>query len=452
MQIHVHIVCCNEADVIAWTLAHYAQFADRIFCHDPGSTDGTREIVAAHPLAQVVDDPYGREHGLDDGHHLRIKETAWRGRGADWVVCVDADELLHCPAMPVRDALRRYEQAGRAVPRPRGWEMVGPLPEPFERGGLLHHHARRGFRWDNYSKCCLFDARRIGAMNWSPGCHAAAPADPAGAPLPVEWAEPEMYLLHMRSVGTDERLLARKRRRAERLSAANRAHGAGFHVLLPDADTLAELERFRRDAADVPGVGLTEPHYTVQWGGPHAEWDRLVRPALAHDRARALEVGCWEGRASRWLLAECLVGARSELTVVDTFAGGADMIDHGISADGARARFDHNTAPWRDRLSVRVGRSDGQLCAMRGSGGCESSFDFVYIDASHEAADVLTDSVLAWPLIKPGGMVCWDDYGWHLYPEPYRCPGPAIDAMMACFAGRCEVLHHGYQVFVRKTR
>ena len=231
----------------------------------------------------------------------------------------------------------------------------------------------------------------------------------------------------------------------------NRATGAGFHVLLPDPDTLAELERFRRDAADVPGVGLTVPLYTVTWGGPHGpEWDRLVRPALAHDRARALEVGCWEGRASRWLLGECLVGARSELTVIDTFAGGADMLDHGISAEGARERFDHNTAPWRDRLRVRAGRSDDQLYAMR-CGGESASFDFCYIDASHEAADVLTDSVLVWPLLRPGGILCWDDYGWAVYPEPHRRPGPAIDAMLACFAGRCEVLHRGYQVFVRKT-
>jgi hypothetical protein len=31
-------------------------------------------------------------------------------------------------------------------------------------------------------------------------------------------------------------------------------------------------------------------------------------------------------------------------------------------------------------------------------------FDFVYVDGSHEACDVLSDSVLVWPMLKPQGV------------------------------------------------
>ena len=39
------------------------------------------------------------------------------------------------------------------------------------------------------------------------------------------------------------------------------------------------------------------------------------------------------------------------------------------------------------------------------------SFDIVYLDASHEYADVKKDIYAWWPKIKKGGFLCGDDYG-----------------------------------------
>ena len=36
----------------------------------------------------------------------------------------------------------------------------------------------------------------------------------------------------------------------------------------------------------------------------------------------------------------------------------------------------------------------------------------VYVDGSHHARDVLQDAVLAWGLLRPGGYMIFDDYGW----------------------------------------
>ena len=38
------------------------------------------------------------------------------------------------------------------------------------------------------------------------------------------------------------------------------------------------------------------------------------------------------------------------------------------------------------------------------------SYDLVYLDGSHMAADVLEDAVLSFPLLKPGGILIFDDY------------------------------------------
>jgi predicted O-methyltransferase YrrM len=88
-------------------------------------------------------------------------------------------------------------------------------------------------------------------------------------------------------------------------------------------------------------------------------------------------------------------------------------------------------------------------------------FDIIYIDGSHRAKDVLQDSVLAWPLLRPGGILIWDDYQWcpddPKYPT-WDVPGPSIDAFLAAYRRELTQLeesprmhHHGWQIAVQKV-
>jgi predicted O-methyltransferase YrrM len=78
------------------------------------------------------------------------------------------------------------------------------------------------------------------------------------------------------------------------------------------------------------------------------------------------------------------------------------------------------------------------------------SFDFIYVDGAHEAPHVLNDAVLAWPLLKLGGLMCFDDYGWAPELPALERPAPAIDALLAIYAGMLEVVDRGYQLTVRR--
>jgi predicted O-methyltransferase YrrM len=161
-----------------------------------------------------------------------------------------------------------------------------------------------------------------------------------------------------------------------------------------------------------------------------------------------MEIGCWEGKTSRWLLEDAMCGWSPHLTVVDTFAGGEDHAEQHVSTAGVRDRFIANVAPWRDRLRILEGTS---FDVLRGLGNAEDgTFDFCYIDGSHRADDTLADAILCWPLLRPGGVLVFDDYLWTMCPEPHRRPGPAIDAFLACFNGRYHMLHKGWQVILRK--
>jgi Methyltransferase domain len=64
-------------------------------------------------------------------------------------------------------------------------------------------------------------------------------------------------------------------------------------------------------------------------------------------------------------------------------------------------------------------------------------FDFVDVDGSHQAPDVLTDAVLAHQLVRVGGMIVFDDDLWSEQSaeqwDPLRCPKLAIDGCTNVF-------------------
>lgn len=77
-------------------------------------------------------------------------------------------------------------------------------------------------------------------------------------------------------------------------------------------------------------------------------------------------------------------------------------------------------------------------------------FDAVYIDGNHEAADVLSDGVHAWELLKIGGLLIFDDYSESFFEDAIHEPGRAIDAFLHANAAAYDLVERKYQVILRK--
>ena len=101
----------------------------------------------------------------------------------------------------------------------------------------------------------------------------------------------------------------------------------------------------------------------------------------------------------------------------------------------------------QERIKLLQGYSFDLLPAM-----AHASFDVVYIDGSHFARHVLEDAVLAMRLLKPGGVIGFDDYLW-ISPsdpgDPTASPKAAIDAFERVYADRIEPLFGTRQRFYR---
>ena len=184
-------------------------------------------------------------------------------------------------------------------------------------------------------------------------------------------------------------------------------------------------------------------NFTHDWHTRHGHnWVRWLAKFVGKP-VRALEIGCYEGCATTWMFQNIFTHPQSSITVIDTFQGSEEHRGW-IDFSTVRARFDENVKPWAERVNVFAGTSERMLRQLIGP------FDFVYVDGSHMAADVLTDACLAWPLLLDGGVLIFDDYDWHIYPEVARKPQIAVDAFLSVFAGRYDLVAKEYQVVVTK--
>lgn len=171
---------------------------------------------------------------------------------------------------------------------------------------------------------------------------------------------------------------------------------------------------------------------------------------LAHLREQAcdvLEIGSWEGRSAIFFL-EFL--PRSRVTCVDTFGGGAE--NHANPTESCQIalieqRFDANVRGYGSRAEKIKANSVAALTRLAQSA---AAFDLIYVDGSHMRDDVMVDSLLAWPLLRPGGVLIWDDYAGGQDKAAAERVMPAVEVFLAWHFGEYVELHRGYQVMVQK--
>ena len=183
--------------------------------------------------------------------------------------------------------------------------------------------------------------------------------------------------------------------------------------------------------------------FDFDWFSRHIPLWQMLLAEFAGRPVLALEIGVFEGRSTRWLMENVLTHPESRLFYVDTFEGSPEHA--GMQLNGLELRFAGNLAEYRSKLVGYHGRSFDGLRQLP-----SSYFDFIHIDGSHLAPDVLSDTVLSWPLLKAGGLLAFDDYEWSAFSDPRQRPKLAIDAFLTVHHGTYDVVHKGYQVWVRK--
>ena len=201
---------------------------------------------------------------------------------------------------------------------------------------------------------------------------------------------------------------------------------------------------------------MKKKFFTNKWfeaSGAKRNWDALfprMRPT------RMLEIGSFEGRSAVYAIE---AGPLEEVWCVDTWEGGLEHDD--IDMASVEKRFDLNiynalsAAEPNVKVYKRKGRSSDELIKLLADGK-KNYFDFVYIDGSHQAPDVLTDAILAFQLCRINGVIGFDDYAWVEKTNAQRnalcCPKMAIDAFSNIYFDKVEMIMGIplYQIYFQK--
>jgi predicted O-methyltransferase YrrM len=163
------------------------------------------------------------------------------------------------------------------------------------------------------------------------------------------------------------------------------------------------------------------------------------------DPKRALEIGSHEGRSACWTLKNC--PRLMSLYCIDVWRDPEieRRFDDNIAEamEGSTVLFQKFKSPSVPKLAeLLVHQSNG--------------FDFIYVDGSHTAPDVLADAVLSFELLKPGGLLAFDDYLWveDNGVNPLNAPKIAIDAFVNIYRQQLRVVSGMplYQLYVQKAR
>ena len=167
-------------------------------------------------------------------------------------------------------------------------------------------------------------------------------------------------------------------------------------------------------------------------------WKQYFKQFVDVDGLNALEIGSYEGMSTCWFLEQVLTHKSARITCVDPFTASWGKYEH---------FFDSNILKTGSAFKVKKlrGMSYNALKPLE-----PSSYDFVYIDGSHFASDVLEEAILSWRLLKVGGLMIFDDYQLKYPNNPTQNPQIGIDAFLAAFSPKLELVVKSLQVIVKK--
>lgn len=203
-----------------------------------------------------------------------------------------------------------------------------------------------------------------------------------------------------------------------------------------------------------------EYKFSSDWFSPNAKTLKAVIEYVKPQRI--LEIGSFEGRSTVFFLEEALKHQQNvEIFCIDSWKGGAEHQDSWNMGD-VENNFVHNTALALQKFP------QGKIHKLRGyshekmiellAAGLKGYFDYIYIDGSHEAPDVLFDALLAHRLARVDGIITFDDYLWS--PDKmgeekhYMLVKPAVDHYVNTYQQKLHVVQNLplYQLHIIKKK
>ena len=160
-----------------------------------------------------------------------------------------------------------------------------------------------------------------------------------------------------------------------------------------------------------------------------------------------IEIGAFEGETTFNLAYLLRPQGNYKHYVIDPYLASENLKQDVV--DKAMAQFLENLKEFPEVELIQKTSIDG-LIDLYGRG---IKADFIYVDGSHFAKDVLIDAALGFELLNQGGVMLFDDaVSWRYGERIQDSPKIAIDCFIQCNGDRLDVLEmpNGYQMAIKK--
>ena len=191
-------------------------------------------------------------------------------------------------------------------------------------------------------------------------------------------------------------------------------------------------------------------------------WNKYLSKFVGK-KINILELGVYKGEAMKWFLDNLMSHKESTYTGVDTFKGSPEYFIYNTNNTNNINKINFNEVKKecfdiidksnkKDKVRIIEKDTKTALYELFINENKKEYYDIIFIDASHESIDVISDSILSWNLLKEDGILIEDDYWWDALAQEHFRPKLSIDSFILIYKSQIEVLHKGRQVILRKKK
>jgi hypothetical protein len=194
MTVHLYATCWNEKPILPFFFRHYDAIVHRYFIYDNQSTDGSLDILTAHPRVTVL--PLILEgDSFVEAAFAQVNQFWHPSRGhADWVAVCNVDEFFW--HIDLGWYLSECRRKGITFLKSVGYQMVSErFPEPSDDLARAH---RYGTRFDHMDKPAFFNPDAITESGFAIARHGCDPKGHVVFPK-----RSEIRLLHYKFLSLD---------------------------------------------------------------------------------------------------------------------------------------------------------------------------------------------------------------------------------------------------------